>query len=460
MDQADLESATTSTFFTSTINPQAFLHVQPVCGVGPSTSSSSVSSSPSTSSSTSSSSSSVGLHLTLTSIYLTCDSPGAYYQGSSTYRNSHVCTAGDKAQVNIALTIRETKATSWEQSYANELIYVSMESGFYNHYTTIFTKKLLCQMNISTETTGSGSVCPTPGKYYMQIFYDVPSYLASSSSSSTTSYDNYNYNYNNNNNNKNNDHDNDNYNKDNNNDDYVRAKEDATMHYTPDLRFIFTNAQGTIVGCASTGAAAWNHERANKSYDGMIALTIAVSAFLILFAFLLCMNHQRRKRLERLMERRHKAANRMYQYFKTLPNGQVVPTMPNFYHHHPTPAVGSGNSAELLQQQQQQQQLQQQQQQQEFHARNLNAMANDNPGHAEQQQYNRNLQPANSLDSTSGLDSNSGVAGNTSSGYQHHPLPHHHGRVPYGNHSHNNNTIPMISNPSYNETHLPTRPVI
>lgn len=35
------------------------------------------------------------------SLALTCDSPGAYYYGSSTYRNSEVCVAGDKATLKI-----------------------------------------------------------------------------------------------------------------------------------------------------------------------------------------------------------------------------------------------------------------------------------------------------------------------------------------------------------------------
>jgi hypothetical protein len=33
------------------------------------------------------------------SVYLTCDSAGAYYYGSSSYRNSSTCKYGDKANL-------------------------------------------------------------------------------------------------------------------------------------------------------------------------------------------------------------------------------------------------------------------------------------------------------------------------------------------------------------------------
>ena len=37
----------------------------------------------------------------VTSAWLTCDSPGAYYYGSKTYRGSEVCIDGDKASLKI-----------------------------------------------------------------------------------------------------------------------------------------------------------------------------------------------------------------------------------------------------------------------------------------------------------------------------------------------------------------------
>lgn len=39
--------------------------------------------------------------VTVSSLILTCDSPGAYYYGSSTYRNSEVCMSNDKANIKL-----------------------------------------------------------------------------------------------------------------------------------------------------------------------------------------------------------------------------------------------------------------------------------------------------------------------------------------------------------------------
>ena len=39
--------------------------------------------------------------VTITSVYLTCDSPGAYYYGTSSYRKSFVCNEYDKANLGI-----------------------------------------------------------------------------------------------------------------------------------------------------------------------------------------------------------------------------------------------------------------------------------------------------------------------------------------------------------------------
>jgi hypothetical protein len=37
----------------------------------------------------------------VTAVYLVCDSPGAYYRGSSTYRDSALCIYGDKARLKL-----------------------------------------------------------------------------------------------------------------------------------------------------------------------------------------------------------------------------------------------------------------------------------------------------------------------------------------------------------------------
>jgi hypothetical protein len=37
----------------------------------------------------------------VTAVYLTCDSPGAYYYGSGSYRGSVVCMSNDKANIRV-----------------------------------------------------------------------------------------------------------------------------------------------------------------------------------------------------------------------------------------------------------------------------------------------------------------------------------------------------------------------
>lgn len=39
--------------------------------------------------------------ITVSLLSILCDTPGAYYSGSTAYRNSPVCVAGDKAQLDI-----------------------------------------------------------------------------------------------------------------------------------------------------------------------------------------------------------------------------------------------------------------------------------------------------------------------------------------------------------------------
>jgi hypothetical protein len=41
----------------------------------------------------------------VTKLVLTCDSPGAYYYGSTTYRNSETCATGDKARIGLSCTL-------------------------------------------------------------------------------------------------------------------------------------------------------------------------------------------------------------------------------------------------------------------------------------------------------------------------------------------------------------------
>jgi hypothetical protein len=40
-------------------------------------------------------------YIQVTRLWLTCDTPGAYYYGSNAYRNSEVCMSGDKANLEV-----------------------------------------------------------------------------------------------------------------------------------------------------------------------------------------------------------------------------------------------------------------------------------------------------------------------------------------------------------------------
>jgi hypothetical protein len=45
--------------------------------------------------------------ITVSLLSVLCDTPGAYYSGSTAYRNSPVCVAGDKVKLDIVCTLRE-----------------------------------------------------------------------------------------------------------------------------------------------------------------------------------------------------------------------------------------------------------------------------------------------------------------------------------------------------------------
>ena len=40
-------------------------------------------------------------YIQVTGVWITCDTPGAYYYGGSAYRNSEVCMSGDKANILV-----------------------------------------------------------------------------------------------------------------------------------------------------------------------------------------------------------------------------------------------------------------------------------------------------------------------------------------------------------------------
>lgn len=42
--------------------------------------------------------------ITVSQLSVLCDTPGAYYSGSTAYRNSVVCVSGDKAKLSVTCT--------------------------------------------------------------------------------------------------------------------------------------------------------------------------------------------------------------------------------------------------------------------------------------------------------------------------------------------------------------------
>jgi hypothetical protein len=214
----------------------------------------------------------------------------------------------------------------------------------------------------------------------------------------------------------------------------VPSNRDYGFHYTPDIRFSFTDGAGNRLGCATTGTVAMHVSADNKAAQGMWALGISCIAFIIVFGLLLYLSYRRNNRLKNLVKSR-------YRYFRTLPNGQVIPI------------AGSqqGQQRQSLQQQQQQhiqqQQQQQQMQQKQKQYRSPPIVRISSTGtmtivRATSSHGIDNIGGDNNNDDCSVADSSqmSVDMSTDDSNYNHSRRP--------------------ISNPSYNETHLPTRPII
>jgi hypothetical protein len=183
----------------------------------------------------------------------------------------------------------------------------------------------------------------------------------------------------------------------------VPSIRDYGFHYTPDVRLTFTDESSNRLGCSTTGTVAMHVTADHKAAQGMLALGISCIAFLVVFAVLLYLSHRRRKRLEKLTQ--HKTS-RHSRYFRTLANGQVIPL----------PSGGTGRSQSSQSQQQNQQSV---------------------PPNQPSGGYRNPLPLVRVSSSESGVSI--GGDSTTSQGARmQHP----------------------INNPSYNETQLPTRPII
>ena len=166
--------------------------------------------------------------------------------------------------------------------YQGESVYVAVKSGFFDHFTTVIEPINLCKMNL----TYNSNDCPAPGYYRLSTQFSVPSSLR-----------------------------------------------DSDMHYTPDLKIQFLHNSRTI-GCATTGSVALHRAADTHAQHGALALGVATLAFVCLFALLLFLSYRRKKRLQEWAEEEDRSeasstndsdTGMKYQYFRTLPNGQVVP---------------------------------------------------------------------------------------------------------------------------------------
>jgi hypothetical protein len=110
---------------------------------------------------------------------------------------------------------------------------------------------------------------------------------------------------------------------------------DNSFHYTPDVRITFTDARARIVGCSVTGPYSLNVDSDKRSKQGWVALGMACVLFLSVFTGLVMRsirsdqermenNGNKDQRKKAVLAQRKLDDTNRYQYFRTLPNGQVV----------------------------------------------------------------------------------------------------------------------------------------
>jgi hypothetical protein len=363
------------------------------------------------------------------------------------------------------------------ENFKGDNVHVTVELGLYDSFQTVAYRRSLCgsnftvtrSMNVtqlvtsdfSNQTTGSsigGSdnngnqvfsnasdtnvryTCPYPGQYHVKTYYKLPSIP------------------------------------------------DRELHYTPEVRMLFsvvrtTNASNlslakryTLMGCANAGTMANHHTKDERAMQGLLALGVATATFMLIFAILLYLTYRRRKWLQQLTEQAKMSEHQpyhpqqRYQYFRTLPNGTVIPlagrqsssraspslSLPSTRTSHrdfPPPRRGSTRSGSHRQQH-------------NATSRSDNTFTNEHHGNS--------LPPATVVvSSTHGRSSVSPIdfhrntihegdestmedmdsdAESNNNNKKNHPS--------YRSHHPTHDLMTLTTNPSYNETVLPTRPII
>lgn len=280
-------------------------------------------------------------YVQVTSLQLLCDTPGAYYYGSNAYRKSEVCQSGDKAFVEMDFIV--------PNRMVDRTIYMQVELGFYDHFQVVNTT-VLCALPVTLVKAFPPKILQGP----------IVTVMTMNDTNATITDDDADAN----------DDDDDIFVND---DAYVLSRctnvsgryhlstfyhvpkiNDNNLHYTPDIRLTFTDVQARKVGCTVSGPYSILVENDTRSEHGYIALAISCSIFIFVFAFLLMYSSTYGKNRSStnsnskgdkmnaiddddddeilkttqkaiLAQRRRLHHLNQYQYFRTLPNGQVIP---------------------------------------------------------------------------------------------------------------------------------------
>jgi hypothetical protein len=167
-------------------------------------------------------------------------------------------------------------------------IYVQVEMGLYDHFTTVQQPISLCRMTIvrvsnGNENEDSSASCPDAGVYHWSVYYTVPYSLIT----------------------------------------------DASLHYVPDVRLTFTSSYASSssgtepprLGCVITGPLALRTIQDRKAQRGGLLFGLGCALLLGLFGLLLSCRARRKRSGSTL----HVASSSHYR--RTLPNG-LVPKIP------------------------------------------------------------------------------------------------------------------------------------
>mmetsp|Transcript_41634 Transcript_41634/g.47310 ORF Transcript_41634/g.47310 Transcript_41634/m.47310 type:complete len:362 (+) Transcript_41634:236-1321(+) len=237
-------------------------------------------------------------HVYVNRMYLTCDSPSAYYNyetDKSSYQGSTRCKYGDKGRLYVFFSIND--------DYGWVGVDISIDVGVMNSYVSVQSATDVCSLgilNVESDDDGSGDVqCPSQGDYQLYWTFSIP-----------------------------------------------EIGGDEQLQYYPDIRVKFFNQPddndddgSTAVfplGCAGFGTAATVQEKTNHRIRGEWALGISLALFFSIFGLCLLMTYRRKKQVEQELKGRE--LHRYYYYARNSATGELVPVGTNreeqAKHHH------------------------------------------------------------------------------------------------------------------------------